>query len=397
MSIKIRYLSLLLRRWNSRKERERTLRNFEEWRGAQRCLPPPHPRQGRLLIIRLDDIGDYLLFRNQLLTYKKSARWKDHFITLLGNSSWKELFDSFDQDAVDATVWVRKGEYLTSAAYRAEVWSKLRGQGFETVIAPSRTRPLLLDDLCVLAAAPTLAIGSMNTYVHPAWNEASDPLYHELFRPSQTTLHEFQFNGEFAAWISGNRYEGARPRLDTGATSHGPGSHIICFLGANTRSRRWPAERWVEFIQLYRRQHPGPVILAGSGRAEFQLAAAIQARTDARSIVGKATLIEFVRWVSAAKAVLTNDTMAGHLAVSCARPTVIIANGVNYQRFTEYGAAGIKNVVTVYPSVFTRRRERFPNLSYHYTDALTSDIASISARRVFAALEESLREDDRAN
>jgi ADP-heptose:LPS heptosyltransferase len=85
--------------------------------------------------------------------------------------------------------------------------------------------------------------------------------------------------------------------------------------------------------------------------------------------------------------VLSNDTMAVHLAVSCGRPTVIIANGVNYQRFTDYAGAGIAGVATVYPRVFLQRRARAPGLLYHYADALTSDIASIGAADVLQALE----------
>jgi len=345
-----------------------------------------------LLIIRLDDIGDYLLFRNQLPMYKKSERWRKYSITLLGNSSWKEIFTRFDADCVDDIIWVNKGEYLSSAPYRSRIWAQLRGRGFETVIAPSRTRPLLLDDLCRLAAAPLLAIGSTNTYIHPSWNQLSDGLYQHLFTRSDVNSHEFHFNGQFSAWVCGGRFDGSRPSIDCGAdeSSGSVSSDIICFIGSNTRSRRWPARRWIEFINLYRRRYSGKVILAGSSRAELELAVAILAKTDAESIVGKVSILDLVRRVGEARAVLSNDTMAAHLSVSMGRPTVIIANGVNYQRFTDYAEAGIEGVATLYPEVFLRKRRRTAELSYNYPDALTADIASISAAEVLAKLEETL-------
>ncbi len=388
MKLEVRPVSLLLRRRHSRLECARTLAAFEEWREVQRQLHAPHPHSKRLLIVRLDDIGDYLLFRNHLSMYRHSARWGAHAITLLGNASWKEIFTACDGEAVDDTIWVDKGAYLSSAAYRFQIWAMLRARGFETVIAPSRTRPLLLDDLCRLAAAPVHGIASANNYVHPAWNRLSDELYQELFVPGDARAHEFHFNRRFAAWSCGIRFGGIRPLLelpDASLTAAGP--DIICFIGANTRSRRWPAKRWIEFIKAYRSRHDGRVILAGGSQAEQEIAARIQAETGADNIAGTVSLLELARRVSRARAVLSNDTMAVHLSVSLNRPTLIIANGVNYQRFTDYDTAGIEGVATLYPRVFDRKRRRRPDLFHHYTDALTSDIASIGAGDVLERLE----------
>jgi len=371
------------------------LRAFADWREVQRYLHAPKPRGNSLLLIRLDDIGDYLLFRNQLPAYKASTRWGSHSITLLGNASWKELFIAFDRATVDDTIWVNKAEYLQSAPYRVQIWAQVRARGFATVIAPSRTRPLLLDDLCRLAAAPTLSIAAVNTYVHSSWNDVSDGLYGELFSAADPRLHEFHFNGQFARGVCGMEFAGGRPAIDALITGTGAAGErsvdIVCFIGANTRSRRWPAERWIEFIRLYRRRHGGDVILAGSGSAEQELASRILAQTGAQSIVGKTSLLQLAQRMMTARAVVSNDTMAVHLAVSCSRPTVIIANGVNYERFTDYDRAGIGGVATIYPEVFTRRRERYPLLVYRYTDALTADIASIRAEDVMAGLDDVLR------
>jgi ADP-heptose:LPS heptosyltransferase len=392
-----RHLSLLLRRVRSANECRRILRQWALWKETLRELPAPsRSKAKKLLIIRLDDIGDYLLFRNQLGMYKQSPRWREHSITLLGNAVWKDLFTMLDRETVDETIWVNKHEYLESAACRLGLWTRLREQGFEIVIAPSRTRPLLIDDLCTLAAAPLYAIGSVNTYVHASWNSESDSLYNELLRPRNSMAHEFNFNAEFTAWVCGIRYEGHRPLIDYRFPTAPAAPYIICFIGANTRSKRWPVRRWIEFIEAYRQLHSGSVVLAGAGMAELQMARAIQNRTDAQSIVGKVSLPELLHWVNGAKAVLTNDTMAAHLSASCNRPTVIIANGVNYFRFTEYGSAGIENVGTLYPDVFTHRRQRVGDGPYPYEAAVSADIASIRAASVIRKLEEKLPVHDGA-
>lgn len=387
MPLKIRQISVLLRRWDSLKDRRRVLRRVTEWREDQEALPPPRPQANNLLIIRLDDIGDYLLFRNQLELYKRSALWRDYSITLLGNASWKDVYTELDSGTVDRTLWVNKNRYLQQADYRLEIWQQLRAQGFDTVVAPSRTRPPLLDDMCMLAAAPQRSLGCSNTYVHGLWNRMSDALYTKLFTPTDPLLHEFRFNADFAEWVCGIPSVYRRPVIDLAFQRRAADKYLLCFIGANTRSKRWPVERWVEFIQQYRARRLGTVVVAGAGDAETRMADMIRERTGADSIVGKVSLTEFIHWAAGAMAVVTNDTMAAHVAASCNRPTVIVANGVNYMRFTEYGNIGVDNVVTVYPRVFKRRRRRLGEGAYDYSEAVSADIESITAAEVLRTLD----------
>ena len=392
----MRGASLLQRKWRSGVECRRTLGQFDvSRREILDRLPAPRPVTGRLLIIRLDDIGDYVLFRNHLPMFKLSPRWKDHAITLLGNAAWRPLFEELDGDAVDQVIWADKAAYLCSADYRRELWVRLRKQGFSTVIAPSRTRPLMLDDASLLAAAPTHAIASPNTHVHAAWNAVSDALYDELVPTLDEHAHEFHFNGEFAARCCGRRFGGSRPYIRPMPGHLDSPPYILCFVGANTRSKRWPWWRWTEFLRMDAGGLQQSAVLAGHGRSESDLARRVAERTNVRSIVGATSLTEVLRWIGGASAVISNDTMAAHLGVSANRPTVIVANGVNHLRFTEYGRARIGNVVSVYPPVFERWRDRRGLRNYDYTQAVSADIAAIRADRVHRALDDLLHSGHR--
>jgi ADP-heptose:LPS heptosyltransferase len=390
-----RRISLFGRKADSDKDRRRVLRIFDEWMILQKQLPAVQHREKRLLLIRLDDIGDYLVFRNQLEAYKKSARWNSHRITLLGNESWRDLFTLLDQATVDETIWVNKDRMLEDAPYRMAIWQQLRAAGFEAVIAPSCVRPLLLDDFSMLAAAPLYSFGSVNTNIHESWNLLSDKLYTSVFKPSRSLIHEFDFNAEFATWVCGNRFPGDRPRIELppAVLGQGPpagqGAYTICFVGASIRSKRWPARRWLEFIALHRRHFSGRIVLAaGSSKAELKMVQQIQQRTGVESVAGKLSLGEVLQWVAGSQAVITNDTMAAHMGVSLNKPTVIIANGLNYMRFSEYSHAGINQVVAVYSELFNRRRKREGDGPHPYHETVTGDIVSIRAAAVIDALKE---------
>ena len=363
------------------------LRRFAQWRVEQQELPAACPVERRLLLIRLDDIGDYVLFRNSLRTYRTAPKWQDHSITLLGNSSWKALFEMLDGDAVDDVIWVDKNRYLQDAAHRRDIWMRLRRGGFEAVVTPSRTRPILLDDLCMLAAAPIHAIGSANNYIHASWNVMSDAMYQTLYRPRDVSVHELDFNSEFAAWACDVPGTERVPRLVGTSKPNCTDRYILCFIGATIRSKRWPAAHWVEFIRLFRRFYSWQIILAGAGDAELEMAREIRAHTDARSIVNDVTLPQLLGWVEHARAVVSNDTMAAHLSALSRRPTVIVANGVNYTRFTDYTKTGLGCVATVYPDVFIQQRPRLGTKTYDYIHAISADIASIRPSSVFKTLE----------
>jgi hypothetical protein len=79
--------------------------------------------------------------------------------------------------------------------------------------------------------------------------------------------------------------------------------------------------------------------------------------------------------------------MTAHLGASLGTPTVIIANGINYMRFSEYRNAGIESVATVYPEVVSRRRRLHGDGFYTYSETVTADIVSISATTVMEALD----------
>ncbi len=381
----LRIVSMLLRKRRFLKNEKKSLKRFADYLQQQKILPAYTQRQKKLLIIRLDDIGDFLLFRNTLPYYRQSSRWNGYTITLLGNAAWQHFFLRFDTEYADQTIWVNKKEYLRNDEYKFNIWQRLRSEGFEVVICPSATRPILLDDLCRMAAGAPAAYAFTNLTPHLRWATASDTLYNNLYPPTAIT-HEFFLNQQFANWCCDTDIHLARPSIDDVPAANG--GYILCFTGASTISKRWPQKRWEQMILLMKQPYNLPVKVIG-GAEDNEQVEKIAVRTQSESITN-ASLDDVLNLISQANAVLTNDTMAAHLAVSLGKTVVIVANGGNnFKRFTNYREAGINKVVTVYPPFFYSKKSRTAQEPEHHMPS-SADIGTITAESVLHALTELL-------
>ncbi len=384
----LRFFSILARQIKSHKKETKLLEQFDAWKEQQQSLPENNAAK-KLLIIRLDDIGDYIVFRNFLDAYKMSEKWKNYKITLLGNIAWKDLFDAFDKDKVDDSIWMDKKQYLNDETYRKKIWMELHNQNFEIVICPSKTRPLLLDDLCALTTGAVKKIASANTFIYSGWNKISDALYTDLFFLKDGYIHEFTFNKLFAEWCCGIKTEIDAPRFES-VTKKANSDYLVFFIGAASKSRQWTVKRWMEFIKLVNKNYHYKLFITG-GNADVKSANKISYQSNITNVAGKTSLTEMVNLVAGAKAVVSNNTMAAHIAVACDTPVVIIASGDNYFRFTEYGSLPVTNVITVYPKVFQNKLKKYSSDLIYY-DAVSLDIATISAKTVFQSLKKILEQ-----
>lgn len=390
----MRFISLAIRKLQSGKKEKQVLEQFHEWKKEQEGLNIyTAAAEKKLLIIRLDDIGDYLLFRNSLAYYKTAAAWKDYKITLLGNEAWKPFFDFFDTATVDNAAWADKKKYYAEPAYRHAIWEDLRQEGYHAVVSASWTHSLVLDDLCALATGAEKRIAAANTFRFSSWNQTSNNLYTDVFKTQNELIHEFRFNNLFLNWCCHINVSLPRPDISYNGASPLPQPYIVCFIGAATKSRRWTAKRWIEFLKLYKEKYAYNIVLSG-GMAELAMAEEIQSATGVQSVAGKSALLEMVNLVQHAMLLITNNTMAAHIGVACNCATIITANGDNYIRFTEYANAGIENVTTVYPKIFMKKQKTGKANTLHYT-AVTADIASIEAKDVLKELEAMLRLQNR--
>lgn len=253
----------------------------------------------RVLIVRLDAIGDYILWRNCLRFIRHSAKYRNAHITILGNPAWRGLAEAFDADCADEWLWAENRAALFRkpvenllpykvwhhrvAREQGKLRERLRECNFDEVISPCAFHDTLLDEL-VQGIAPVTRIMSRG-------------------EAGRDTMHVFLRNRAIVAELCGEpcdvplSLELPDPPAKT--------NRILFFAGASHWTKRWPRRRWRALARLL---PPGYEPLFAPMRG---------------------TLPDLARLVASCAAVVTNDTMALHLAAALGVPVVGIVNGVS--------------------------------------------------------------------
>ena len=95
-----------------------------------------------LLIVNTDSIGDYILCRNFFAEIKKSNKYKDYKISLLGCLKYKSFAEYLDCDIIDNFYWVKeRPQSLSREDLERERCALHNEQGlkhyYDTIIFPS--------------------------------------------------------------------------------------------------------------------------------------------------------------------------------------------------------------------------------------------------------------------
>ena len=116
--------------------------------------------QKSLLLIRLDGIGDCILFRDFIKILKKSEKYKNYSITLLGNPIWKNLIEVSDNKFIDKFIWLERSKFSKNLFYRYKKLQEIASQGYEVIISPTFSRAFFYEDNIVKLVCAKEKIGS---------------------------------------------------------------------------------------------------------------------------------------------------------------------------------------------------------------------------------------------
>lgn len=288
----------------------------------------------RVLVVRLDGIGDYILWRNTLRFIRYSAAYRDAHFTLLGNPAWRSFFDSSDFDCSNECIWVNrlsdlfrksrenfmpKAVWHRRVAHSQAVFRKpLIDLQFDEVLSLRSSRDPLLDSL-VSGLAPSV--------VGVRGPSGDDSAYTRLLDPGPDPFAFLQ-NRCAASDLTG---EPCFVPLEFCVSRQGPiAPRLMLFPGASHWTRRWPLCRFSDVARRFLARGNGTICVAGGPADAIRIRSLTKRIGHAERVAvweEHRSLSELAAEMANCTAVVTNDTMALHLAAAVGTPAVGIVNG----------------------------------------------------------------------
>lgn len=320
----------------------------------------------RLLIIKVDAIGDYILFRNYLEVLHKSDRFQGYEIELLGNISWQDLTWQYDSNLISKYWFVNEKWLLVHPIHVFRLGMRLFKRRYEFVLQPTYSRTLFSNGLSALACGKETIAFRSNVEIHPRYKKQTDRFYSTLLELPDHIIHEYERNHNYFSQVLENPelpwVDLSLPVIETER------SGIIIFPGSSDNKRNWQENKFAELIQRLASFSDETITLTG-GHTEVSLSCSIIGRLPKNIKVvdktGNTTLTKLVNLVSQARLVISNDTSVVHIAAACNTPVICIQGGGHFERFTPYSEKIKNRPVCVYeemPCYNCNWRCHFPTL-----------------------------------
>ncbi len=293
-----------------------------------------------VLVVRMDAIGDFLLWTDAAPELRALYPAADHRLVLVANREWAELVPALG--LFDQIVSVNRVGFVRTPWYRFAVLRSIRALDADVCIQPTYSREFLFGDAVVRASQARERIGSAGdlTNQRRSLKRLSDRGYTRLLPASEGALQELERNAEFARALGATGFRAGAPRLAVAfdpPSGFGAPPYYVLFPGAASALRRWPAERFAELAaRIHTRTGLRGMVCGGPGDVELGERIVAQASVPIENWAGKTSLAQLLRVLHDARLLVTNETAAAHAAAAVGVPAVTLTGGGHFGRFVPY-------------------------------------------------------------
>jgi ADP-heptose:LPS heptosyltransferase len=333
------------------------------------------PKKGTL-IVKCDDIGDFLLWQQVIPYIKANAEGP---ITFVGNSVVRPLMEAWF-DFADHYIWIEKSKW-EDANYRTEIYKEIRSINPKVAFTPLFTRHFRMDDLMVYASnAETRFAWDRSHHPYFPGMEASDPLITNPIKSPKVLRLEYLRHIEFIEKVYKIEIPHEVKPLFPNFTKY---KTLIVFPAANTKSRWWNYKKYAQTIKAVSPLFDKIFILGGPNAVEYAKQIELAANEPKLvNMVNQTALTELMAFIGEASVLLCPDTSAMHFSMLTATNTVVLSNGNNWQRFANYQPYVQSKFNVVFPPYF----KPDPNkVKLNYSGA---EIQSTTVSQVVEAIKE---------
>ncbi|MDX2190913.1 MAG: glycosyltransferase family 9 protein [Bacteroidota bacterium] len=330
----------------------------------------------QLLIVRLDAIGDYILFRNFLVYIKQSEKYKSHKITIVGNNAWKNIAEAFDNQVVDNWIWVQVPKVYFDFDYRFKILQFIYAHTFDTAVMPMHTRLFMIDKIFKYLKCKKIAhISALDTNYNLTKLNLANEWFDQIVDTGKETIFEFERNKLFfEKWLE-IKIPINKPELNTNEIDSNivlskfniiNTKYIVVFPGGSSMEKRWKPKFFSNVINYISDIYEYKILLIGAPN-EIEISKEILSICKSESIidlVGKTTLVDLVYLIKNANLLIANESSGVHVAVATETPAVCISYSSFYGRFTPYPPSIPHKIKYVFHPKIESKDDSFTNYNH---------------------------------
>lgn len=309
---------------------------------AAKASPPASSYQ-RILIVRPDSIGDFLIFSGVM----------EHFRTLYPNASISMLVQNMVAPLaevcphVDEVIAFDRKKVEANPAERDALLSKLQSRAFDLALYPLYSRENFWDQFTLgVRARRTVTIDGGFSNQGRMTQKANDLFYSELVPADPKPMLETARNDELIRNLSGGAIEPhsgpviwlTEANRQTAASivqGFGLGDYVAICPFAQARARQWPTHKWAELLEQYPDHH---FVICGSA-GDYSQAEELMALTRHRHLYnacGRTSIGDMAALIQSATLCISMESAPAHLAAAVGCPHVVIVGGGHFGRFMPY-------------------------------------------------------------
>jgi len=299
----------------------------------------------KILIAKVDHIGDYILFRNFLKPLKE--KYPDFKITMIGNNSYKDIVEKYDSKEISKFIGINQKKFYNSKRYRSEALTKLLGEKYNILIHPTFSRLYVVDEFIskINATQKISPVGdSFNQKVK--LKKISDKFYTTLIKnpemrlnkfntKTKVRIHEFDKQKSFFSKLLNLNLTKVAIHLEYKKSKQN--DYAIIFPGADSKLRMWSPRKFAKVADFLNINHGLKILICGNGKDAISAKKIIKnSKVNIKNMVNETPLPELINLIGNAKIIITGNTCAAHIAAATKTKFICIDTGIFHGRFVPY-------------------------------------------------------------
>jgi len=258
-----------------------------------------------VLILRLDQLGDFVLWLDSAKEYRKLYHGKR--LTLLVNQNWYDFAKSLPY--WDEVIGLDTMKFRLNPWYRFKFLMFIRKQGFEIAICPRHSVKFTLEP-------PIVAIsGAQQKIVCEGSFPIEKQSYFTRSIPMQSNIHELSRNAEFLRGLGRKDFKSTAPKIFTNTKKE----NYVVFCPTSFRKRKeWSLENFMILMDCVNEEFGLRVMVCSDKEIKARFFDYVE------DMSGKTNVTEFINLIAGAKLVVGNDSACIHLAVAFDVPSLCI-------------------------------------------------------------------------